>query len=80
MDSEKVALYFCPGCGAVRNQKTRRCISCGRVFHDEIDTTETVHALTHPQTIVRYRPRSKFSHFLDRLFTFRSVLMLVGVD
>lgn len=73
------AQYFCSGCGALRNQGTRRCVSCGRIFHDEVDATETVRALTHPQTKVRYVQRSNFAKFLDGLFTFRWLMIIAGV-
>jgi hypothetical protein len=70
--------YFCSGCGAIRNENTRRCISCGRVFHDEVDTSETTYSLTHPQTKAPYRRRSKFALLFDELFTFRSLMLIIG--
>jgi hypothetical protein len=71
--------YFCSGCGAIRNQQTRRCFSCGRVFHDEVDSSETLRALTHPQTKAPYRRPSKLGLFLSELFSFRSIVMIIGL-
>ena len=78
MERVYTAQYFCSGCGALRNQGTRRCVSCGRIFHDEVDTSETKYALTHPQTKVRYVRRSKFALFMNELSSFHSVMLIIG--
>ncbi|MHB1354907.1 MAG: hypothetical protein ACYCZF_02900 [Anaerolineae bacterium] len=78
MDRTKTAQYFCSGCGAIRNEQTKRCVSCGRVFHDEVDSTETIFALKHPQTKVRYVRRSRVALFFDELLTFRSMIIILG--
>lgn len=78
MDRVTTSQYFCSGCGAIRNEQTKRCLSCGRVFHDEVDASESRYALGHPQTKARYVRRSKFALLLDELFSFRSVIMIIG--
>jgi hypothetical protein len=79
MERVTTSQYFCSGCGAIRNQQTRRCVSCGRIFHDDVDSSETRYALNHPQTKVRYVRRSKIALFFDELFTFRSMIIIIGL-
>ena len=73
------ASYFCSGCGAIRQQGARRCSSCGRVFDDESNASETIYALTHPQVKAPYRKQGPVSKFFENIFAFHSVITIIAI-
>lgn len=79
MSSEVKAQYFCSGCGAMRQQGAKRCVSCGRLFDDESNASETIYALTHPQVKAPYKERGPVARFLDRIFSFHGIMWMISI-
>ncbi|MHB9034418.1 MAG: hypothetical protein ACYC6L_15400 [Anaerolineae bacterium] len=79
MSTIQKAQYFCSGCGAMRQLGAKRCVSCGRVFDDESNATETVYALTHPQVKQAYKTVGTVARFFDQIFGFHMVMLLIGI-
>jgi len=81
MESVHQATYFCPGCGALRTRDAKRCTSCGRVFEIDFegDISERPYILANPQVKAPYYKRSKVNLFLDKLLSFESIVMMIGV-